>query len=374
MTDSVPFFSMAAANAGVDLLGATQRVLDSHWYVLGREVAAFEREFADFVGVARCVSLGNGTDALELGLRALGVGPADRVLLAANAGFYGSTAVRLIGAIPVYVDIDPASYTISVDALASALASAPQPPSAIIATHLYGRMADIEAICEVAARHGVPVLEDCAQSHGASRGGRQCGSFGALAAFSFYPTKNLGALGDGGAVVTDDHALADRVACLRQYGWSAKYHVSEPFGRNSRLDELQAALLREKLPHLGRWNAQRREVAKRYNDAFADLGLACPASLGEDYVAHLYVVRVPDRDAFRAALTAKGIATDVHYPVPDHLQGAYAGDPGAALPATAAACATVVSLPCYPGIPDADVERVIEAVRACCAGSGGGRC
>jgi dTDP-3-amino-2,3,6-trideoxy-4-keto-D-glucose/dTDP-3-amino-3,4,6-trideoxy-alpha-D-glucose/dTDP-2,6-dideoxy-D-kanosamine transaminase len=362
MTPDVPLFSAAAANAGLDLVGPARRVLESHWYVMGQEVAAFEREFADYVGVARCVSLANGTDALELGLRALGVEAGDVVLCTGNAGFYSSTAIHLIGALPQYVDIDPALQTMDPVALSRALEAATTAPRAIIATHLYGQLAQIESICEIAARHGVPVLEDCAQSHGARRGGKLCGAFGALAAFSFYPTKNLGALGDGGAVVTDDPPIADRVARLRQYGWSSKYHVETPRGRNSRLDELQAALLREKLPRLDAWNAERRRIAARYNAAFADTGAVLPASLGEDYVAHLYVLRVGDRDGFREHMRAQGIATDVHYPIPDHRQPAYPGF-DAALPATEAACAAVVSLPCYPGIPDAHVEQTIAAVQ-----------
>jgi dTDP-4-amino-4,6-dideoxygalactose transaminase len=363
MTITVPLFSAAAANAGIDLMGPARRVLESHWYVMGQEVAAFEREFAAWVGAKRCVSLGNGTDALELGLRALGVEAGDQVMCTGNAGFYSSTAIHLLGAVPVYVEIDAVSQTMSADALSQALDAATTKPRAIIVTHLYGQLADIEAILAVAARHGVPVLEDCAQSHGARRNGRQCGTFGALASFSFYPTKNLGALGDGGAVTTDDEAIAERVARLRQYGWAGKYNVATPRGRNSRLDELQAALLREKLPQLDRWNAERRAVAKRYNDAFEGLGITCPASVGEDYVAHLYVVRVGDRDAFRAHMTAQGIATDAHYPIPDHKQAAYACETGP-LPATEAACASVVSLPLYPGIPEADILQVIAAVQA----------
>lgn len=373
MTAMVPLFSAAAANAGLDLLAPVRRVLDSHRYVLGQEVEAFEREFADYVGAHQCVSLANGTDALELGLRALGVGAGDLVAVPANAGFYGSTALRLLGAQPLYVEIDPVSMTMSPDALSRALADAPARPRAVVCVHLFGQLADIDGICRVAAGFRVPVLEDCAQSHGARRHGRQCGTYGLLAAYSFYPTKNLGALGDGGALLTSDAALADHVRCLRQYGWATKYHVATPGGRNSRLDEMQAALLREKLPHLDRWNAERRRVAARYNEAFAGMDMLCPPSLGEDFVAHLYVVRVADRDAFRAHLAAEGVATDVHYPIPDHRQPAYPMDE-LSLPVTESACAQVVSLPCYPGIPDEHVDRVISAVRGFIDRSGSATC
>lgn len=373
MTGTVPLFSASAANAGLDLLGPVRRVIDSHRYILGQEVEAFEREFAAYVGAAHCVSLANGTDALELGLRALGVGAGDLVAVPANAGFYGSTALRLIGAEPLYIDVSEDTMTMSSEALEQALAIALVRPRAIVGVHLYGQLADIEGLCRVADAQGIPVLEDCAQSHGARRNGRQCGTYGAIAAFSFYPTKNLGALGDGGAVVTSDSRLVENITRLRQYGWSTKYHVDTPRGRNSRLDEMQAALLREKLPHLDRWNAERRAVAVRYNAAFEGLGIVCPASLDEDYVAHLYVVRVPDREAFRAHLSAQGVATDIHYPIPDHRQAAYAVH-DVSLPVTEAACASVVSLPCYPGIPGEDVERVVAAVRGFFARNGASPC
>lgn len=360
MTLSVPLFSAHAANAGIDIRSAVARVIDSHWYVMGREVTAFEQEFATYCGTAHCISLGNGTDALELGLRALGVAAGDEVVTVANAGFYGSTACRLIGAEPRYIDIDPMSLTMCPRALEQLLSSAR--PKAIIATHLYGQLADIEAIVAVADRAGVPVIEDCAQSHGARRGGRMAGSFGALGTYSFYPTKNLGALGDGGAVVTGDRVVASRIAQLRQYGWGSKYSVDVPVGRNSRLDEMQAAILREKLPSLDGWNAQRREIAQRYNAAFTGHDMLLPPAAGEDYVAHLYVVRVPDREGFREHLKQHGIATDVHYPIADYAQAAYRDRVGTvSLEQTERACRTVVTLPCYPGLQPQDVDRVIGA-------------
>lgn len=360
MAISIPIFSAQAANGGLDLLGPMKRVLHSQSYILGVEVASFEREFAEYCGVDSCIALGNGTDALELGLRGLEVSAGDKVLVTANAGFYGSAAIRLIGAIPHYVEIDPITLSISVEDLQKALK---EKPKAIIITHLYGQLADMVEITRIAAAAGVPVLEDCAQAHGARRGGKKAGSYGKLGCFSFYPTKNLGALGDGGAIVTSDEALALRLRQMRQYGWSTKYHVELPHGRNSRMDEIQAAILREKLPFLDGWNSERREIAHRYNAAFSELPVACPSSLGEDYVAHLYVIRTENRDSFREFLKGRGISTDVHYPVPDHKQAGYSIDPGArALPVTEETCARVVTLPCYPGLDLESVKRVIHTV------------
>jgi dTDP-4-amino-4,6-dideoxygalactose transaminase len=321
----------------------------------------FEQAFADYCGVHACIGVANGTDALELALRGLGVVPGDRVALVANAGFYGSAAIRAIGAVPTYVDVDPLSLQLSLTSLESAL---PQRPAAIIVTHLYGLLADIESIVTEARRHGIPVVEDCAQAHGAARSGRRAGSFGTIGCFSFYPTKNLGALGDGGALVTDDEGLANRVRRLRQYGWEAKYHVQNEGGRNSRLDELQAAVLLDRLPHLDTWNAARRSVAATYADAFAGLPMTWLPWSGDDYVAHLFVVQLAEREDFRRHLAERGIATEVHYPTADHQQYAYAArSPMPALPQTERACRQVVSLPCYPGLTDSDLRRVTSAVR-----------
>lgn len=361
MSSQVPLFSSKIANEGVDLVGAMQRVVERNWYVLGTEVTAFEAEFAAYQGVQSCISLANGTDALEIALRTLGIGPGKRVALVANAGFYGSTAVRTLGAEPVYVDVDATSLTMSPAALRVALVAG---VDAVIVTHLYGQMAEIGPIAAMSATAGVPLIEDCAQSHGALRDGGRAGSFCDIACYSFYPTKNLGAIGDGGAITTNNAELDARARRLRQYGWSSKYHVTEAGGRNSRLDELQAAVLREKLPRLDGWNAQRRSIAAHYNAAFAGLPMQLPASTGDDFVAHLYVVRVEDRAAFVAAMTAAGIATDIHYPVADHRQSAYRQAAGVRLPVTEAASEQVVTLPCFPGLDADSVERVIAAVRA----------
>ena len=361
MASQVPIFSSKIANVGVDLVGALQRVVERNWYVLGAEVAAFEAEFAAYQGVKSCISLANGTDALEIALRALGIGPGQRVALVANAGFYGSTAVHTVGAEPVYVDVDAVTLTMAPAALQAVLAIG---VDAVIVTHLYGQMADIVPSATMVAASEVPLIEDCAQSHGARRNGCRAGSFGDIACYSFYPTKNLGAIGDGGAITTNSADLDILARRLRQYGWSSKYHVTEAGGRNSRLDELQAAVLREKLPMLDGWNVQRRDIAARYNAAFAGLPMQLPASIDDDFVAHLYVVRVQDRAAFIASMTAAGIATDIHYPVPDHHQTAYTQATGTSLPVAEAASGTVVTLPCFPGLDANSVERVIAAVRS----------
>jgi dTDP-4-amino-4,6-dideoxygalactose transaminase len=357
--NNIPLFSAIKANAGLDFATPVKSVLDSHWYVLGTEVKLFEEEFATYVGVNHCISVANGSEALELALKGLGVNRGDRVVAVANAGFYSSTAIHAIGADPVYVDVNADTLTLCPHAFAAIVETK---PAAVIVTHLYGQLANIEEIVSLASAAGIPVLEDCAQSHGARRNGKQAGSFGTIACFSFYPTKNLGALGDGGAVVTNDDELAARIRQLRQYGWSQKYQVAVQGGRNSRLDEMQAAILRVKLPHLDTWNEQRRSIAKRYNAAFAELGMQLPSSTGEDYVAHLYVVRVKERSAFAAALKEQMVSTDVHYPIADHKQPAYPADPTSSLPVTEQACDTVISLPCFPGLSDEEVDRVIGAV------------
>ncbi len=359
MTIDLPVFRFATDPAlAEELQRAAQHVIESRRYVLGPEVDAFEQEFAHDCGVLDCVSVANGTDALELGLRAMGVARGDRVVVAANAGFYASTALLAIGAVPSYVEIGD-DLVVTPASLQTALAGA----RAIVVTHLYGKLAPIEAIVAIADAAGVAVLEDCAQAHGAHRDGRMAGSFGAAGCFSFYPTKNLGALGDGGAIVTSDAGIGARARSLRQYGWGVKYHVVESGGRNSRLDELQAAFLRVKLPRLAAGNAARVAVAARYCEALAGLPLRLPRWTGGDYVAHLFVVRSRDREALRTHLGRAGIGTDVHYPVPDHLQPAGAAHPRVRLPATEAACNEVLTLPCYPDLRDAEIDRVVDALR-----------
>jgi dTDP-4-amino-4,6-dideoxygalactose transaminase len=261
----------------------------------------------------------------------------------------------------VYVDIDPSTMNMSAVDLAARLTTRVR---AVIATHLYGRMADVRALLDVTDRAGIPMIEDCAQSHGANTGGKKAGSWGALACFSFYPTKNLGALGDGGAITTNDPHLARKVKSLRQYGWSGKYDSAE-YGRNSRLDEMQAAVLRTKLPHLDRWNARRREIASLYTEALAGRPVICPRDFGEENVAHLYVIRTKARDQVRAALHARGIATDIHYPVPDHRQEAARGTEAGTteLPVTEQCAGEILTLPCFPELENDEIAAVAAALR-----------
>jgi dTDP-4-amino-4,6-dideoxygalactose transaminase len=342
---------------------AVDRVLNSGRYVLGQEGECFEREFADYCGASFAIACASGTDALELALRSLGVGARSRVATVANAGGYSSIAVQAVGATPVYIDVEATSHLMDLRGLAAAIGE--RAIDAIVVTHLYGRMHDMPEIMQLAGRLEIPVIEDCAQAHGACRGGRKAGTWGDAGCFSFYPTKNLGGMGDAGMVVTKRSAVAERMRSLRQYGWGSKYMVAVPGGRNSRMDELQAAVLRAKLPHLDSWNAARQSIASAYSGRIRNQKIETPASGGEDYVAHLYVVCCADRGAFRHHLAARGIASDVHYPLPDHKQEGL-GEPAFAslLPVTEALCSRVVTLPCFPGLRDHEVDAVIAAVNA----------
>ncbi len=375
----VPFFSAAGLTAGVDVLASMKRVVCSNRYVLADEVQRFEARFAEYCVARHCVSVANGTDALEIALRALGVQAGQTVGLVANAGFYGSTVVRALDAVPRYCDVDPRTRNIDLNQL-EALLRRRGPPAAIIVTHLYGRLAPMVDIMALARAANVAVIEDCAQAHGAQDFGRRAGTFGDIGCFSFYPTKNLGALGDGGALSTDSAALASRLQAMRQYGWEGKYKVAVAGGRNSRLDELQAAILCDKLPNLDAMNARRASIAQRYRTLLADTPVHMLASADAapgtaaghpSDVAHLFVIETDRRDALRAHLNARHIGSDVHYPIADHLQPAYRCEQSLGeLPVTERLCQQVLSLPCYPDLTDADVVYVSEAVKAFFVGGG----
>jgi dTDP-4-amino-4,6-dideoxygalactose transaminase len=372
---SVPPIDVPQANPGAgyralraEIDAAVARALGSGWYILGAEGRAFEAEFAAWLGTAHAVGCGNGTDALTLALRALGIGAGSAVATVSHTAVATVAAIEMAGAVPVLIDIDPAHFTMDPGELEEVLARPPAglpPIRAVIPVHLYGQAADLAAILPLCARHGVALVEDCAQAHGATLGGRKLGTLGEVACFSFYPTKNLGALGDGGIIATGDAALAERLAALRQYGWR-RHYISDEVGMNSRLDELQAAVLRTRLPHLDACNARRGSIAGRYDAALADAAIAPPARRpGAGHVFHQYVVRVPERDAVQAALRARGIGTGVHYPVPVHLQPAYRGRVvlgPAGCRATERAAAEVLSLPMYPELSDAQVARVCDAI------------
>jgi len=347
---------------------AVQRALASGWYILGAEGEAFEREFAAWLGTSRAIGCGNGTDALALILRGLGVGEGATVATVSHTAVATVAAIEMAGATPLLLDIDPDTYTMDPDELAAVLEDPPPglpPIRAVIAVHLYGQAVDLEPMLAAAARAGVPLIEDCAQAHGATLHGRRLGTLGAAAAFSLYPTKNLGALGDGGIVATDDFELAERIGALRQYGWRDRY-VSALVGINSRLDEVQAAILRVKLTALDAGNARRNAIAAAYDAALAGGALAPPDRRpGAGHVFHQYVLRSPARAALQDRLKQAGIGTGIHYPVPVHLQPAYQGRVAlgpAACAETARAAREVFSLPMYPELSDDDVARICGAL------------
>ena len=330
-------------------------------YILGPEDAAFEREFADYLGGGFAIGVGNGTEALELALRAAGVRPGDLVATVANTVSATVSAIEQISAQAVFVEIDEDTMLMSPDALDQVLTLNRDRVRVVVPVHLYGHAADMTRICEISEAHGARVVEDTAQAHGAVIDGRKAGTFGDLSSFSFYPTKNLGALGDAGGIFTRDPELDEKVRLLRQYGWRTRY-VSEIPGRNSRLDEIQAAVLRIKLPYLDDENAYRSGLAARYLERLADSRLTLPVVRpNAEHVWHQFAVRAPRRDALRAALADEGISTGLLYPVPIHHQPAYL-DSELSLPITERACAEILCLPCHPGLDLDDVDRVSDAV------------
>jgi dTDP-4-amino-4,6-dideoxygalactose transaminase len=351
-------------SAAADIDAAIRRVLESGCYILGPETEAFEREFAAYLGVPACVGVASGTDALELALRAGGVGPGDRVVTVANTVSATAAAIAATGAMPLYVEIEPDTMLMDPAALAVLLGTVRDPRiKAVVPVHLYGQPADMPRIVGIAREHNLLVVEDCAQAHGAAVGGRRAGAWGQLAAFSFYPTKNLGAFGDGGAVAGTDAALVEKVRLLRQYGWRRRY-VSDQPGRNSRLDELQSAILRVRLPRLDADNARRAALAARYSERLRGAPLTLPAAAGDrTHVWHQYVVRTPQREELRARLEAQGVRCGVLYPVPLHRQPAY-HRPELSLPVTERACAEVLSLPLHPGLDPGDVDTLSDLVLA----------
>jgi len=353
-----------------EIAAAMQQVLDSGYYLLGQQVHAFEDEFAAFCGVKHCISVANGTDALEIGLRALGVQAGDEVVTVANAGGYSTAACNLIGAVPVYVDVEAGNLLLDLDQIVPALSAQTR---CVIVTHLYGQSVDVQRLRSRLDDSGyghIQILEDCAQAHGALSHGARVGSFGDVACFSFYPTKNLGALGDGGAIVT---ACADiHAACLqyRQYGWKDKYRAVVAYGRNSRLDELQAAILRVKLKHLPALNDKRRAACTALNQACRD-DVDVVTRPCENHVAHLFVVRHPRRDAIRELLQEHGVASGIHYPVPDHQQPYMHQIRHRAMPLkqTMLASKEVFSLPCYAALEAGELEHIAMVFRQYIAGA-----
>lgn len=340
---------------------AVQRVITSGWVVLGPEVKSFEAAFAAYIGAAHCVSVANGTDAIELALKAIGVKRGDQVATVANSGMYTTTSMLALGAVPIFMDVALDTQLVTLAEVQKAINSG---ASAVVVTHLYGlAIPEIHEIAQLCVEQGVPLIEDCAQAHGALKHGKRVGTFGDAASFSFYPTKNLGALGDGGAVITNNETIAQSLTQLRQYGWSSKYRVELGGARNSRLDEIQAAILFELLPYLDDSNEQRRVITDRYAAEITHASIVHPASSGDASVGHLYVVRSKARDALQQYLREHNIASDVHYPIPDYKQPVF-GDHYAdySLPNTERLACEILTLPCYPEMTEDEVSAVIAAI------------
>ncbi len=358
-----PLASYIAQKAEID--ASIQRVLAGGAYLLGPETKAFECEFAHAVGAQHAVGVANGTDALCLALRTVGVRPGDHVVTVSHTAVATAAAIAMSGATPFFVDIDPHSYTMAPGSLAEALSELQKkraPIGAIVPVHLYGHPADMSAISALADRYGVPVVEDCAQAMGSSIDGVHVGSVGAAAAYSFYPTKNLGASGDGGAVTTNSTEVADRLRALRQYGWRDETRISTEAGVNSRLDEIHAAVLRVKLTALETNVARRRAIAAMYDEAFSNLPVVRPSSApGAQHAFHLYVVGLEQREVTKRHLQDQGVGVGIHYGRPVHLQPAFAeGAP--ILPHTERAAQRVLSLPIYPELSNEQIQTIIRAV------------
>jgi dTDP-4-amino-4,6-dideoxygalactose transaminase len=355
-----PKASYIAHKEEIDL--AIARVMESGRYILGQEVAALEEEFAAYIGVRFGIGVGSGTDALQLALRACEIGEGDEVITVSHTAVATAVAIELCNARPVLVDIDPSTFMIDPDQIERVITPRTK---AIIPVHLYGHVAEMPSILSIAHSHGLRVIEDCAQSHGAAYAERKSGGWGDIAAFSFYPTKNLGAFGDGGMVLTNSLELAERVRLLREYGWRQRY-ISEISGLNSRLDELQAAILRVKLKYLDEWNRERRKKASIYTKLLEDSEIVCPAEKEPfGHVYHLYVIRTKRRDSLQAFLKERGIITHIHYPIPIHLQHAYKhlGYHRGDLPSTEKCSQEVLSLPFFPEMAESQIEEVANQIR-----------
>jgi dTDP-4-amino-4,6-dideoxygalactose transaminase len=361
----VPILDLKAQYRGIksELDAAVLRVLENAQFILGPEVAAFEEEFARYCGAAEAVGLNSGTSALHLALLAAGIGAGDEVITTPFTFVATAAAIVYTGARPVFVDIDPASFNIDVQQIERAITPRTR---ALLPVHLFGQPADMDAIMDIARRHGLVVIEDAAQSHGAEYQGRRVGGIGAMGCFSFYPAKNLGACGEGGAVVTNDAAYARRIRLLRDWGSERKY-IHDVKGYNYRMEGMQGAILRVKLRHLEQWTETRRAHAARYGELLAGCGVRLPAAMPyARHVYHVYSIRSADRDTLRTALQQAEIQTGIHYPVPIHLQPAYAdlGYARGAFPAAEQAAAEVLALPIYPEMSDAQLQEVAARVRA----------
>ncbi|MHC4309795.1 MAG: DegT/DnrJ/EryC1/StrS family aminotransferase [Planctomycetota bacterium] len=361
----VPFMDLKAQHSSIahELNEAIHRVKERSWFVLGEELDAFEAEFASYCGVKNCVGVGSGSDALYIALKACGIGQGDEIITVSHTFIATAFAISWTGATPVFVDIDPSSYTL--DHRQAERAITPR-TKAILPVHIYGQCADMDPLLELAHKHNLWIIEDACQAHGATYKGSKAGSMGHMGCFSFYPSKNLGAWGDGGAVTSNDEKLARRVRSLRNYGQTKKYRYSN-MGYNSRLDELQAAILRVKLRHLDDWNLARRRHAKRYTEELKDCLVTCPhVSVAAEHVFHLYVIRSARREELRRHLEQERIDTLVHYPIPAHLQKVYKnlGYKKGDLPITETYSSEILSLPIYAGLEANQVEHVVRSLHS----------
>ena len=356
----IPFLDLKPGPDAADVRTAIDRVVARGWFVLGPELEAFEKEFADACGAAHAVGVGTGTDALALALRVAGIGAGDEVITPPLSAAYTALAIMMVGARPVFADIDPDRLTLDPRATGTAVTARTK---AIMPVHLYGQPADMPALMQVADRHRLLVIEDCCQSHLATCDGKAVGSFGIAAAYSFYPTKNLGALGDGGAITTNDAALAARLRRVRNGGQTDRYHHAE-FGVNSRLDEIQAAILRARLAWLPRWTDERRALAGEYRRCLAGAPVTVPAEHDPGHVYHLFPILSRDRAALQAHLKARGVETLIHYPVPIPCQPAVASERPSDCPVANRVCDEVLSLPLHPGLTRQAVEEVAAALQA----------
>jgi dTDP-3-amino-3,4,6-trideoxy-alpha-D-glucose transaminase len=356
----IPFLSLEPGEDHADVRAAIDRVIARGWFVLGPELERFEQEFATASGAAQAVGVGNGTDALAIALRVLDIGPGDEVITSPLSATYTALAIMMVGARPVFADIDPVRLTIDPVATAAVITSRTR---AIMPVHLYGQAADMPALMSVARRHNLAIVEDCCQAHLATCGGQPVGSFGAIAAYSFYPTKNLGALGDGGALTTNDRRFADRARRLRNGGQIDRYQHGE-FGVNSRLDEIQAAILGARLIWLPSWTAERRRLAARYRATLGNAPVTVPPERDAGHVYHLFPVLSENRAALRDHLTARGIETLIHYPIPIPRQPALAAEQPTPCPVADRVCAEVFSLPLHPGMTPQAIEDVAAALHA----------
>jgi len=357
---SVPMFNLAQVTDVDKLTKISTKVFNSSLHILGPNVQNFELKFAEYIGVNHCLGVANGSDALVIALRAIGVKKDDEVATVANAGFYTCAALNLIGAIPVFIDIDPDSLLIDPIDLEKKLITSNI--KAVVVTHLYGQAAPIKDVIKLCSKSGIKVIEDCAQAHGAQLDGKKVGSFGDISTFSFYPTKNLGAVGDGGAVLTNDGQIAKIVKKIRQYGWGEKYSIEIENGTNSRLDELQAAFLLAKLEDLDNWNQQRISIAQQYVNAFEKSKVKALKNTLKG-VAHLFVVLTDDRDKLVEHLTKNSIQSGIHYPISDHKQAIYKEKfKDTNLPVTDRSVDKILSLPIYPGMKQEEIDHVIKVI------------